>query len=233
MLPCMDSRQREAMWDVLREVEAERHRQHAKWGEQNHPDGTGDERAQDRADAARYACDRATAEGRLTYRHIAEEEFAEALAETDPAKLRAELVQAAAVLVAWIEAIDRRTNATRTHHAPLSRTNGTGPDAGQGEAAFVAPAGSWDANGSPVAGAPPSLELRTVNWQCRTCGSALHTACERATRPIIANREASEPPAPKHRPWFRFTRPEADALEAELARIFTPACPCDLCEAHE
>ncbi|MFI1165600.1 hypothetical protein ACH4UM_18790 [Streptomyces sp. NPDC020801] len=37
------------------------------------------------------------------------EEALEALAEDDPGKLRAELVQVAAVAVAWIEAIDRRT----------------------------------------------------------------------------------------------------------------------------
>jgi hypothetical protein len=110
--------------DVLLEVGAERERQDAKWGEQNHPDGTGafsvreggrvlpDEyvgavRA-DRAREAKSACDRAAAEGRLTYLHILREEVAEAAAEHDPALLRAELVQVAAVAVKWIEAIDRR-----------------------------------------------------------------------------------------------------------------------------
>jgi hypothetical protein len=34
---------------------------------------------------------------------------AEALAEDDPTLLRAELIQVAAVAVAWVEAIDRRT----------------------------------------------------------------------------------------------------------------------------
>lgn len=36
------------------------------------------------------------------------EEVYEALAESDPAKLRAELIQVAAVAVAWVQAIDRR-----------------------------------------------------------------------------------------------------------------------------
>ena len=92
---------------ILAEVLAERVRQDAKWGEQNHPDGTGL-----RADAAMAAlakadCDRAARDGELTYRHILDEEVCEAFAETDPAKLRVELVQVAAVAVAWIEKLDR------------------------------------------------------------------------------------------------------------------------------
>lgn len=45
----------------------------------------------------------------VTWRHIFLEEAFEALAETDPAKLREELIQALAVGVAWIEDIDSRT----------------------------------------------------------------------------------------------------------------------------
>jgi hypothetical protein len=91
-------------------VEHERQRQQAKWGEQNHPDGTGLDPDGDRelADLARNACNQAASEGRCTYRLILEEEVCEAFAESDPAKLRAELVQIAAVAVAWVEAIDRR-----------------------------------------------------------------------------------------------------------------------------
>jgi hypothetical protein len=47
----------------------------------------------------------------LTWADILEEEIAEALAESDPVKLRAELVQSGAVIVAWIEAIDRARRA--------------------------------------------------------------------------------------------------------------------------
>lgn len=46
--------------------------------------------------------------GRGTWRDILAEEFNEALAESDPDRLRAELVQVAAVAVNWVEAIDRR-----------------------------------------------------------------------------------------------------------------------------
>lgn len=104
------------MWDprtgltgVLDEIAAERGKQDAKWGEQNHPDGTGRNLAPHLRDSARNAREQAAAEGRLTWTHVLREEFAEAYAETDPAKLRAELVQVAAVAVAWIQAIDRRT----------------------------------------------------------------------------------------------------------------------------
>ena len=92
---------------VLREVADERARQDAKWGIQNHPDGTG-VKNEELADLAKVMTDSAAADGSLTYGLILQEEFYEAMAETDPAKLRAELIQVAAVAVAWVECIDRR-----------------------------------------------------------------------------------------------------------------------------
>lgn len=101
---------------ALGEVYAERERQDREWGEQNHPDGTGPEvvwsytgPASFVAETARHNCQLIAEEGYVTWRDIALEEIAEAFAEDDPAKLRDELVQVAAVAVAWIEAIDRRT----------------------------------------------------------------------------------------------------------------------------
>lgn len=94
---------------VLGEVAAERARQDAKWGDQRtHADGTNLANAGWR-EHSRELCERAAAEGRLTWAHILQEEFTEAMAEVDPARLRAELVQVAAVAAVWIEAIDRRT----------------------------------------------------------------------------------------------------------------------------
>lgn len=90
------------------EILGEREAQDLKWGEQNHPDGTGGEWHARAAVACREACNDAAREGRLTWRDILAEEFEEALAEESPIKLREELVQVAAVAVAWIEAIDRR-----------------------------------------------------------------------------------------------------------------------------
>lgn len=111
MIGMMTPEQRRATLDVLKEVEAERIAQHLKWGEQNHPsfDPNADEaEARDMSDAARAECEEAFAQGRGTYCHILTEEFGEALAECkNEAALRVELVQIAAVAVAWIEKIDR------------------------------------------------------------------------------------------------------------------------------
>jgi hypothetical protein len=93
---------------VLTEVFLERYHQDKTWGEQNHPDGTGGEDFEWRADFAKRRCQARAAMGTITWRHILDEEVAEAFAESDTAKLRAELIQVAAVATAWVEAIDRR-----------------------------------------------------------------------------------------------------------------------------
>jgi hypothetical protein len=90
------------------EIDAERQRQLAKWGEQHHPDGTGGLRHIDQADRVRAMVEQAAAEGRQMWANILAEEVAETFAESDPAKLRAELIQVAAVCAAWIADIDSR-----------------------------------------------------------------------------------------------------------------------------
>ncbi len=104
---------------VLAEVRKERVRQHAKWGQQDLADGTGgtwefcngqhegwaEEAREDAIRRCQEAPDRPWGD---TFALILNEEFAEAMAETDPERLRSELVQVAAVAVQWIEAIDRR-----------------------------------------------------------------------------------------------------------------------------
>lgn len=92
---------------VLQEVDLERHRQDQRWGEQNHPDGTSAQNRQ-KAAAAKATCERKAAAGLVSWRDILLEEVHEAGAEEDPDALREELLQVAAVAVAWIEAIDRR-----------------------------------------------------------------------------------------------------------------------------
>jgi hypothetical protein len=95
--------------EVLSEVAVERLRQDQKWGQQNHPDGdlggTGWVLA---ARESKWQNDEDAKAGGESWVNILLEEVYEALAETDPAKLRQELTQVAAVAVAWIEAIDRR-----------------------------------------------------------------------------------------------------------------------------
>jgi hypothetical protein len=93
---------------VLGDIEDERVRQDAKWGEQNHEDGTSWE-WDELNKLVHELNDKKVALGELTWRDILHEEVVEAYGETDPGKLRAELVQVAAVAVCWAEAIDRRS----------------------------------------------------------------------------------------------------------------------------
>jgi hypothetical protein len=104
----------------INDVLAERDKQDIKWGEQNHPNGTGPTRMllgtrdlnvictfKDMADTLRDWTDDRAKVGILSFADILLEEVFEALAEEDPAMLREELVQVAAVAVQWVEAIDR------------------------------------------------------------------------------------------------------------------------------
>ena len=105
------------MYDVL----VERGAQDKKWGQQDHPDGTGsDERILTHTDvnldlrtgAELARIFKARCQGNSpeedNWRDILLEEVFEAFAETDPAELRDELIQVAAVAASWVEAIDRR-----------------------------------------------------------------------------------------------------------------------------
>lgn len=107
---------------VLLEVGQERSRQDKKWGEQNHRDGTGPDvleqsdvldllssvdSEQGVAEWARSRCEHAFAQAEGTFEHILTEEWGEAIDSDSPADLRAELLQVAAVAVAWVEKIDR------------------------------------------------------------------------------------------------------------------------------
>lgn len=95
--------------DVLEEVAAERERQIRKWGRQDHLEsGSGGSHNRTRANIAKAEYDDMVAYGELQWIHILTEEFWEALAEPEGPELRQELIQVAAVAIAWVEAIDRR-----------------------------------------------------------------------------------------------------------------------------
>lgn len=94
---------------VLLEVLSERQRQDDRWGEQNHPNGT-DKSYGSLALAAKTECEAAHRIGVLTYADILKEEFWEAMSEEDPERLREELIQVAAVAVAWVEKLDREAS---------------------------------------------------------------------------------------------------------------------------
>ena len=107
---------------VLLDVAAERTSQDRRWGPQDHahfhpvlaePHIAADDVAalygMPTADVARDACEVAFAGGEGSWAHILVEEIAEALAEhRDPHALRAELLQVAAVAVAWVGSLDRQ-----------------------------------------------------------------------------------------------------------------------------
>lgn len=101
---------------VLSEVLAERERQEAKWGQQNHPwhvPGLSTEsvRAELRIPSSTEARDyvQSLADyGILSYSAILLEEVCGAVDESDDQLARKELIQVAAVAVAAVEAIDRR-----------------------------------------------------------------------------------------------------------------------------
>lgn len=101
------------MREILDLIAAERKRQDEKWGVQDHPDGTS-HLLRKTTEIKRAVCQAAFAGQRGSWRVILDEEVAEAAAEEDPVKLKQELIQVAAVCVAWIESIDRRS-AVETH----------------------------------------------------------------------------------------------------------------------
>lgn len=100
---------------VMPEIATERDRQDELWGAQNHPVHSAEvDPADDRlyyaseAEAWKIANRLRKQNGLLAWDGILLEEVFEALEQEDPAKQRAELVQAAAVVVAMIECLDRR-----------------------------------------------------------------------------------------------------------------------------
>lgn len=110
-----------ALAPIFDELLEERRRQDAKWGEQNHPSvpqtATGYVyRADEVCGAlripsegfAKKVCAFRVATGTLSWSDIALEELAEAVSAPTEGMRRDELVQLGAVIVAWIQAIDRR-----------------------------------------------------------------------------------------------------------------------------
>ncbi|MFE3762304.1 hypothetical protein ACFXPI_11125 [Streptomyces sp. NPDC059104] len=102
------------------EVDAERARQLARFGDQRHPDGTGNVGQQEYAESARRWCQDAFGCGYGTWADVLDKKVAEAKAERDPARLRAELIQVSAVCAAWVSDLDRRPAAPACQCLPAS-----------------------------------------------------------------------------------------------------------------
>jgi hypothetical protein len=88
---------------VFAEISEELARAHAKF-----PNDTGLPGDRAAADLARRTMDAALRDRTATWRQVLEEEVRKAFAETDPAALRAELIQTAAMCARWIRDIDLR-----------------------------------------------------------------------------------------------------------------------------
>lgn len=99
------------------EVRDELARQDAKFGEQNHSDGTSPSGGREDAIEARKYCQEAAANGNLTWSDILLKEVYEAFAEADPDALLAELLQVEAVARQWRMAIRRRLAAQQSGEA--------------------------------------------------------------------------------------------------------------------
>ena len=107
-----------------RDLITERWRQLRKWGHESHPDGTGGYLSDIAANAYRAECEANFAAGTGTWRHILLEEVYEALAEAERGPLRNELVQVAAVCLAWIEDLDNRAGDRAAVLDPEPESNG-------------------------------------------------------------------------------------------------------------
>lgn len=94
--------------NALTAVLEERFFQMETHGIQTYPDGTDPEFAAI-ALLLEEATKHAEHTGSLTWRTVFTEYVYAALGQTDPHRLRSELVQVAAVVIAWIEDVDRRT----------------------------------------------------------------------------------------------------------------------------
>lgn len=101
---------------IAEEVKDELDRQLTKWGEQNHPSVINGLSPESLAytygipveTLAKAHCDNAAT---ITWAHIAVEELCEAVAASSDSERRIELIQLAAVIVSWIECLDRNGRA--------------------------------------------------------------------------------------------------------------------------
>lgn len=96
---------------ILNEIASERTAQDQEWGESNHPNGTGTRHAEkENSDHAASECRKYFNAGMLTWGILLTNWFHKVYAEPDPVKLRKRLIQTAAVIVAWIECLDRNSD---------------------------------------------------------------------------------------------------------------------------
>ncbi len=93
---------------ILADVQTEMERQISLFGVQSMPSGTGYAGSASALLFARDNFEKCLKNGMLTWHEVLEEEVHEAYAETDPRKLRTELIQVAAVALSWVRDLDSK-----------------------------------------------------------------------------------------------------------------------------
>jgi hypothetical protein len=94
--------------DVLEDLAQERRAQFQQWGEQTIPFGSGSYVFKLMCEHYQSTCQANADAGTVTFADVLLEEVFEALAESDPLKLKDELIDAGAVIVQWIELINKQ-----------------------------------------------------------------------------------------------------------------------------
>lgn len=122
--------------DIYTEILEERRRQDAKWGEQNHPSLASFDNAEATCrhynipteQEAKDTCDDCAQQGTVTWGDIALEEVSEVFSAFHDSEdsARGELVQLAAVVVSWIECLDRRAGKARLRPFESNKDLGRG-----------------------------------------------------------------------------------------------------------
>ncbi|TXS36944.1 DUF6011 domain-containing protein [Streptomyces sp. OR43] len=123
-------------------IDTERQAQLAKFGDQHHPDGSSTSTNVSLCTKLAEAMRTVNASpAELSWTTIMLEEAYEVGAETDPAKIRAELIQLAAVCAAWIADIDSRPRACAHCGQPITGEGitWTGPMPAPGEDEYLVP----------------------------------------------------------------------------------------------
>ncbi len=154
--------------DVHAEIEAELARALAKYPDcASLPNGTGASGYKTFERIAKQSCERAYREGRCTHAHIFEEEVAEVLAQDDPAEIRKELVQVAAMAVKWIRDIDRKASndchGTSGEAPKVDDPRARDPREAEDPGKAAAEQGSGSASGNPPTNKTPESSRRDDN----------------------------------------------------------------------
>ncbi|MDX2520558.1 MULTISPECIES: hypothetical protein [Streptomyces] len=121
---------RPGLQGILSEIAVRRARQRTAFGGDEHrlPNGTGQHPETLDADVAQMVRDQAAEGGYLDWLHVVRASAARAYAEARPARLRADLVDLAAHVTGWIQALDHHTRTPSGPHTAALLQTPAAPD---------------------------------------------------------------------------------------------------------